>query len=654
MARHPNTAIVLQPTNSAIITLDLCLQLGGPSAPLWRKSVARDENEAADRAIERLRILIAQSAGDKKSKKTSREEILKNCQPIEVLGVSSEGEQILNEENGLTKLDTSVSNKEFWRNVRQMLIGSTVVPVKYNVPTITAVVPPSALYVGAPAVCAGITALFTTEVDVQYEWCARAAPKSPAGTGASSDATVRVISTKPVFTPTTRELGESLFLRVLPEPGSDLCTQVELPQVRAEVPPMDRWTQTKQSVEAPSFRMVTYNVLHEEFCSTSSAKKTIYPFATDDILSLEYRQSRIVQELLAYNGDIICLQECGKKVYQQFFSRVMTQYGYEGCYTNKNGGVREGCACFWRRSRFFLQEKDEFPLNWSTMEKEHPALAAEVTRHPELKEALENVTSIGALVLLKDNATNEELVVGNTHLFYHANACHIRLLQVYMLLHKLKSRSDSRRGVVLCGDFNFTHTTGGYKLVTTGRTEASHHSWAKGEVFHWGCDRMLGINAAEGAGGSAEVETGLDVRRGKGESATCASKNNKNDTNNNNESNGNSVDASTSCAATSADTGVASSVKADYRPPFDVFRADMEAPMQFTDAYGVTDPEMPWTNYTMTFREVIDYVFFNPDRLLVVQTIPIPPESELSENVALPNRKYPSDHVALIADLSYK
>nr|CCC90138.1 unnamed protein product [Trypanosoma congolense IL3000] len=94
--------------------------------------------------------------------------------------------------------------------------------------------------------------------------------------------------------------------------------------------------------------------------------------------------------------------------------------------------------------------------------------------------------------------------------------------------------------------------------------------------------------------------------------------------------------------------------KKEPHPPFEAFRADIEAPLQLTDSYGLTEPDMPWTNYTMSFREVIDYIFFDASRLSVTNTVPIPPESELSENVALPNRKYPSDHVALVADLTYR
>ncbi|KEG11291.1 2,5-phosphodiesterase [Trypanosoma grayi] len=628
MARKPNTVVVLHPVNSAIVTLDLCIQLGSPLAPVWQKSMARDQDEMASKTIERLQILLAQQKGNKSSKRTTREEILKNCETIEVLGVENEERQVEKEQDTaseaktstpsrieLRSLDTSVPNKIFWKLARLLQIGSMTLEVKYNVPTITSVVPPSALYVGVPAVCSGITALFTSEVDVRHEWCVRSAE--------SGDKTsLRVISTDAVFTPSEEQLGKSLLLRVSPSSDSDLWTQVDLPPVLSALPSADRWRHTKQPVEAPVFRTVTYNVLHDEFCSTGSAKRRIYPFATDAVLALEYRQVRIVQELLAYNADLICLQECGKKVYHQYFERVLRHHGYEGRYTNKSGGVREGCASFWRSSRFCLQNLHEFSLNWATLQQDHPELAAQVADHAELQEALENITSIGTVLVLKDLHTREDLLVGNTHLFYHANACHIRMLQTYMLLYKLKLLSKSQCPVVLCGDFNFTHTTGGYKLATTGRAEATHHSWNKGELFYWGCDRMLGVDAEE------------EVNEDVGSVAAAAE--------------------TKTITTTATSTPPPPSIQAGHQPPFKAFKHDLLAPLQLADAYGLTDPDMPWTNYTMTFREVIDYVFFAPARLLVVRTIPIPPESELAEDVALPNKRYPSDHVALIVDLSYQ
>ncbi|KAH9577206.1 hypothetical protein LSM04_000348 [Trypanosoma melophagium] len=171
MSREPNTAVVLHPVNSSIITLDLCIQIDPSKDTLWRKNMARDENEIASKTLGRLQILLSQQKGEKGNKRTTREEILENCEAIEVRGVDNDGD-LENKDSINTKtlkvLDTSLPNKVFWKYVREILIGTTVVKVKYNVPTITSVVPPSSLYVGLPAVCSGITTLFTSETDIVF------------------------------------------------------------------------------------------------------------------------------------------------------------------------------------------------------------------------------------------------------------------------------------------------------------------------------------------------------------------------------------------------------------------------------------------------------------------------------------------------------
>ena len=62
-----------------------------------------------------------------------------------------------------------------------------------------------------------------------------------------------------------------------------------------------------------------------------------------------------------------------------------------------------------------------------------------------------------------------------------------------------------------------------------------------------------------------------------------------------------------------------------------------------------------FTNYTAGFKDLLDYVFvpkWNPYQS--VRIAPFPSEKRLSADVAIPSRSYPSDHVALVADLELK
>lgn len=67
-------------------------------------------------------------------------------------------------------------------------------------------------------------------------------------------------------------------------------------------------------------------------------------------------------------------------------------------------------------------------------------------------------------------------------------------------------------------------------------------------------------------------------------------------------------------------------------------------------AYG--KPE--FTNFTEGFAGCLDYIFYQHDQLDVAQVVPLPSTEELQQHVALPSVVFPSDHVALVADMSWK
>lgn len=59
-----------------------------------------------------------------------------------------------------------------------------------------------------------------------------------------------------------------------------------------------------------------------------------------------------------------------------------------------------------------------------------------------------------------------------------------------------------------------------------------------------------------------------------------------------------------------------------------------------------------FTNYTDDFKGCLDYIFCEKD-VKVTQVLPFPSEEELSRNIAIPNQYFPSDHIALVADLKF-
>eukprot|EP00871_Galdieria_phlegrea_P005026 jgi/Galph1/5524/GphlegSOOS_G4132.1 len=69
-------------------------------------------------------------------------------------------------------------------------------------------------------------------------------------------------------------------------------------------------------------------------------------------------------------------------------------------------------------------------------------------------------------------------------------------------------------------------------------------------------------------------------------------------------------------------------------------------------AYSVVGNEPKYTNYTENFVGVLDYIWYNPSQLIATALLDIPSEDELvtSNESSLPNRKWSSDHIALMAE----
>nr|CAD7447309.1 unnamed protein product [Timema bartmani] len=67
-------------------------------------------------------------------------------------------------------------------------------------------------------------------------------------------------------------------------------------------------------------------------------------------------------------------------------------------------------------------------------------------------------------------------------------------------------------------------------------------------------------------------------------------------------------------------------------------------------AYGTP----AFTNFTAGFSGCLDYIFYQIDQLEITQVVPLPSIEDVTEHTALPSVVFPSDHVALVADLRWK
>lgn len=206
-----------------------------------------------------------------------------------------------------------------------------------------------------------------------------------------------------------------------------------------------------------------------------------------DALNWQERKYLILEEILTYRPDILCLQEVDH--YYDTFLPIMASLGYHGSFLAKpwspcldveqNNGP-DGCALFYRRSRFSLQ----------------------ATAHLRLSAMMLPTNQVAIVQTLNCQATGRRLCVAVTHLKARSGWERLRSAQGADLLQSLRSitsRGSSQSEVppatiplVVCGDFNaepsedvyrrFSSSPLGlnsaYKLLSSdGQTEPAYTTW---------------------------------------------------------------------------------------------------------------------------------------------------------------------------------
>jgi 2',5'-phosphodiesterase len=317
--------------------------------------------------------------------------------------------------------------------------------------------------------------------------------------------------------------------------------------------------------------------------------------------------------MLAYQADVLCLQEVDESVFYGLLEPVLTskQYNYQGYYLGKvSGGTREGCAMFWSldtfanvpesdQKRFALQDllvdndasahQDELSREWNECMKD---LSTLLERRPDLRDICTNnlghVIQMVPLTTIRRGGSNlassRPIWMVNTHLFFHPRASHIRLLQMFLLARQLGRELDSKPGeVVVCGDFNSSLRNAAGKLLLDRSVPRNYHdNKTHLNNFLWDYD--------------AEITTPeLDLD--------------------------------------------------------DDFPA-VSLPDSFPTFLPALDSTPPFTHFVAGFQGALDHVLIT-DALRCRSSAPMPTVEDVTVATAMPSANLPSDHVSLVCDLVF-
>lgn len=233
---------------------------------------------------------------------------------------------------------------------------------------------------------------------------------------------------------------------------------------------------TQERLSGKDFRVVSYNILADYYCDSDHTRETLFPYCPPYALQIDYRKQLCIKEIVGYNADIICLQEVDFKVFDLDLIPFLEEKQMVGIH-NKKGTTPEGLATFWRTDRFELIEN--YGLNIGETAKTHPA-CQELWQKLQYNEKLVERVSVRSttlqIAILRSKENPQKFVaVANTHLYFHPDADHVRLLQIgfsmilvedFIKKFKEKSPDHENIGLIFCGDFNSVPECGIYKLMT--------------------------------------------------------------------------------------------------------------------------------------------------------------------------------------------
>lgn len=233
------------------------------------------------------------------------------------------------------------------------------------------------------------------------------------------------------------------------------------------------------------FTVLSYNIL----CDTYATPQ-MYSYTPSWALDWSYRSSHLLQELIEYNPDVICLQELDRNSYDVMFKKELPRRGYKAEYLQKgrsklsedNEKKTDGCATFYKSDVFRLVERHD--VEFSKVALDH----AEFRKGKDTFNRFLNRDNVAMILVLEHIPSKKMIFLTNTHLHWDPAFKDVKVMQVVILLEELAkviNKYTSKNSAVgqqypqlnelkqvpsiICGDFNSTVDSGVYHLLTQGK-----------------------------------------------------------------------------------------------------------------------------------------------------------------------------------------
>ncbi|EQL00969.1 hypothetical protein G6O67_005053 [Ophiocordyceps sinensis] len=378
-------------------------------------------------------------------------------------------------------------------------------------------------------------------------------------------------------------------------------------------PPTTRKEIVIQEDVSPSLERIkvfSWNVLCDKYATAST-----YGYTPTGALNWEYRKDCILEELRIRDADFLALQEVSTDAFKEDLSPELAQMDYKGVHwpksraktmSEKDAQTVDGCAMFYKQSKFILLDKQliEFAtiaINRPDMKNQHDVFNRVMPKD-----------NIAVICFFESRLTGARVILVNVHLTWDSALADVKVIQTGILMeHVTKLAEKYARWPAVKDKKMIVIPTSPGEVETPPQAEP---------------------------GPSQEYRTNTEIPL-----LVCGDFNSTEDS---------SVYELMSMGRVPPDHLELSSYQ------YGSFTRDgIEHPFSLRDAYahikGTAD-ELPFTNYTPGFADVIDYIWYSTNSLEVVDLLGPPDAGYLKRMSAFPNWHFPADHIQIMAEFIIK
>ncbi|KZT42509.1 hypothetical protein SISSUDRAFT_980232 [Sistotremastrum suecicum HHB10207 ss-3] len=373
-------------------------------------------------------------------------------------------------------------------------------------------------------------------------------------------------------------------------------------------PPERNWVYLQSEAErraaendptSESFSLLSYNILCDR-CATPN----LYGYTPSWALSWEYRKGLILQEIQSYDADFLCLQEVDIAQYEDYFTLRLTAQEYEGVFWPKfrarTMGEAErrrvdGCAIFYKSSKYQLVEK-QF-LEFSQIALQRP----DFKKNDDMFNRVLTKDNIAVVATFEHRISGSRLVVANVHVHWDPEYSDVKLVQVGLMMDEVDKIAN--RFAKLPPRPAPTPKEGDPPDSTPPPTPPTYSDGSKIPTIVCG-----DFNSVPDSGVYQYLANG---------------------------------------SLSPSHPDFMSHVYGSYTTD------GMKHRFGLRSAYAGIG-ELPMTNYTTSFNDVIDYIWYSTNTLNVTSLLGEIDQGYLSKVVGFPHPHFPSDHICILSEFRVK